>query len=290
MKKQMAALLTGSILALSISAGGVQAKTYGYDLGEGSTILFSVEDGTSEQENLTAEEQKKLADWHREDMRRQLAYLEKYGIAYDEENDRILYNGQPVRWLIDEQIDNTCMAVKGPEGEIDVYTVRADNYELTGVRVATEEEYNQRTQRDKAAEENVRYAYAIEGDSLADYAIEEDSLDDGTACVDSKETLAVTEKENSFEAEYDGWKEWEEKRREYEAAGISYDDKNNCWIWNGKQICWLVDENGGMTTNSSPEAKAGKVYLVVKRNDDGSIREVKQVTVEDAMREQMRER
>ena len=39
-----------------------------------------------------------------------------------------------------------------PEGEIDVYTVREDDYRLTGVRIATQEEYNQRTKEMEALE------------------------------------------------------------------------------------------------------------------------------------------
>ena len=39
-----------------------------------------------------------------------------------------------------------------PDGEIDVYTVREDDYRLTGVRIATQEEYNQRTKEMEALE------------------------------------------------------------------------------------------------------------------------------------------
>ena len=38
--------------------------------------------------------------------------------------------------LIDRQIGDTYKSIQMPEGEIDVYTVREDDYRLTGVRIA----------------------------------------------------------------------------------------------------------------------------------------------------------
>lgn len=84
-------------------------------------------------------------------------------------------------------------------------------------------------------------------------------------------------------------KEREEQERqiqEYEEAGIGYDEKEG-WLWEEKPIYYLFDESGSMCMNGSEEAKKNKIYVVVKRNDDGTIKEAKQVTVEDAIREQI---
>lgn len=263
MKKKTVIFLMGAALALGGTfSTGVSAMTYGYDLGDGSVIYtFVGDDGWTDteyrsEEALTDEERGKLSDWHKEEMRKELAYLEKYGVSYDAEKDQIYYQGKTVRWIIDEQIDDTYTAVKMPDGEIDLYTVRKENYELTGVRVASREEYDERTKEDEMA------------------------------FCDAYPELAVTECTYACEA-YDDLGEWEKKRQEYEEAGIGYDEKDGAWLWNGKMICWLVDENGSMSTNGSQQAKEAKIYVIVKRNADGSIQEVKQVTIEEVMKEQI---
>ncbi len=57
--------------------------------------------------------------------------------------------------LSDRHLD-TCTAIQMPEGEIDVYTVRGDNYRLTGVRIASQEEYGRPTRQMEAMEAAAR--------------------------------------------------------------------------------------------------------------------------------------
>lgn len=140
MKRKIAALLMGTTLSVAVCGYSVQAMTYGYDMGG---KVFISEDSSSS--NLTEEEKEKLSDWHKEEMRNELAYLECYGVTYDADSDTLYYQGKTVRWLIDRQLEDTYKSIQMPEGEIDVYTVREDDYRLTGVRIATQEEYDQRT-------------------------------------------------------------------------------------------------------------------------------------------------
>lgn len=79
-------------------------------------------------------------------------------------------------------------------------------------------------------------------------------------------------------------RESELKAGEYEENGISR-DKNGGWLWKGREVFLLIDEDGSLCQNGSDEARDNKIYLVVKRNKDGSIKEVKQVTVEETMAE-----
>ena len=137
MKRKIAALLMGTTLSVAVCGYSVQAMTYGYDMGG---KVFISEDSSSS--NLTEEEKEKLSDWHKEEMRNELAHLECYGVTYDADSDTLYYQGKTVRWLIDRQIGDTYKSIQMPEGEIDVYTVREDDYRLTGVRIATQEEYD----------------------------------------------------------------------------------------------------------------------------------------------------
>ena len=45
----------------------------------------------------TEEEKEKLSDWHKEEMRNELAYLECYGVTYDADSDTLYYQGKTVR-------------------------------------------------------------------------------------------------------------------------------------------------------------------------------------------------
>ena len=78
-----------------------------------------------------------------------------------------------------------------------------------------------------------------------------------------------------------GWLEDNRRREEYRAAGIDCDDRNGAWTWNGKAVYWLVDEDGSMYQNGS--AAEDKIYVLVKRDTDGTILEAKQITVEEVI-------
>lgn len=325
MKKRIITGLLGGTFVLALTAGTVRAKTYGYDLGTeyGGAILYITEDSVSdlcepgtegiitetgneeELRELSEEERKKLEDWHREQMREQVAYLESYGVTYDADTDRILYQGKTVRWLIDRQIDNTYMALQMPEGEIDLYTERSEDFRLTGVRIASQEEYDERTEEERKPVRPEQAAEVIK-DSLAEDAWSGSKAEETTVAEDVlEEAISPGQSENepvdfAYEATAEATaamesgtlteeerEEQERRMREYEQAGILYDEKTGCFLWNHKPIHYLIDENGGISTNGSEEAIKNKIYVIVKRNDDGTIKEAKQVTVEEAVSEQI---
>lgn len=330
MRKKVAALLLGGAFLLAVS-GNVQAMTGCVDLGstgeeQGSVIWYFTGDrgytidsetesivgdeaepqmqyeydsGTmieygdfSEIKGLSEEEKKKLENWHREEMREQIAYLEVYGVTYDGEADKIMYRGKTVRWLIDRQIDNTCMAIQMPEGEIDLYTVRSEDFKLTGVRIATKEEYEERTEKEMqsgkllaVAEDSGQYREsscvetAVVQDAEEDVQVQSaDGLTEGICEATAAEARPETKEERE---------EWERKVREYENAGIGYDKKSGCWLWQKQPIYFLADENGSLYQNGSDEALRNRIYVIVKRNSDGSIKETKQATMEEVVEKKM---
>ena len=256
---------------------------------------------------LTEEEKKKLSDWHKEEMRNELAYLECYGVTYDADSDTLYYQGKTVRWLIDRQLEDTYKSIQMPEGEIDVYTVREDDYRLTGVRIATQEEYDQRTKEMEALEaaagkESSYVQEAVDtetGSSIHMFAYDEETVteaNDGSAT----ETAVVTEDVVSNYAEQKDTVEnavetaegtcvvgdnlnSEIKIQEYKQNGIDLDSATGSWMWHGKEVHLLMDEDGSFYQNGSKEAKDNKIYLIVKREDDGRIKTVRQITMEEVM-------
>ncbi len=369
MKRKAAVLLLTGAVAAMMAGTGVQAETYGYSWeGENGPVSYFVTGKQGEVEirtemeseigsqmeaesepessvdSLTEQEQEL---WHRTQMQESLAYLNEYGVTYDKEQDVIWYRGKTVRWLIDQQIDGGCYAYEMPEGEIDVYTVRDETFQLTGVREASKEEYDEKTRQDAQAEalskDGVRITlveelnavevpgsgdgsivYSIEGD-VAAQADEVILSDDSIQCTtdiaenvevevgkvaDTAEDVLSTEmsmeavKANGTAVEVDVaqgimleataaesavtegqiLEETKKRREDYQAAGIGCDD-NGGWTWNGKKVFWLVDEDGSVYQNG--EARDGKIYILVKRDADGSITEAKQITAEEVMKERI---
>ena len=299
MKRKIAALLMGTTLSVAVCGYSVQAMTYGYDMGG---KVFISEDSSSS--NLTEEEKEKLSDWHKEEMRNELAYLECYGVTYDADSDTLYYQGKTVRWLIDRQLEDTYKSIQMPEGEIDVYTVREDDYRLTGVRIATQEEYDQRTKEMEAAagKESSYVQEAVDtetGSSIHMFAYDEETVteaNDGSAT----ETAVVTEDVVSNYAEQKDTVEnavetaegtcvvgdnlnSEVKIQEQKQNGIDLDSATGSWMWHGKEVHLLMDEDGSFYQNGSKEAKDNKIYLIVKREDDGRIKTVRQITMEEVM-------
>lgn len=318
MKKKAVVLLLGGTMALMAAGSAAQAQTYGYswagddgeiryyerkengkaqESSEGSAEVSSEASGG---EGTDTETQKKYSDYHKAAMQEELSYLEKYGVAYDAEKDLILYEGKKVRWLIDNQIGDLYRAFEMPDGEIDLYTVRGSDYQVTGVRVATQEEYDERTrmdeeiQKDKMNEVSVILVSPseelfsgsvlhemVEEDGTVSYRISEDAASDesiDSVCESGTAIANLTDEE---------LKEHQEKVKEYGTVGIENEEGTGSWLWNGKPVYWLIDDDGSMYQNGSEEAKEQKIYLIVKRDAEGNIQKVRQVTIEDLAAELM---
>lgn len=176
--------------------------------------LLTMQDKADEV-TLSPEEQKDMANWYKQQVWESIARLEPYGVSYDEEQNLLFYQGKKVRLLIDEQIKDTYETLQMSDGEIDLYTVRAEDFRLTGVRVATREEYDANTKEMEEVKEDVMQ---IEIDEPAEV----------------EQTYAV--------GEYHAEESEQKKISEYKKAGIEPDSQGG-WLWNGKKVDWLIDEN-----------------------------------------------
>lgn len=338
-RKTVLALLAGVLTSVTVAGGTlggvVYAQTWGsswegkngviyrYVTEAGNSAAVSdeadaVEAQAEEAPVLSEEEQKRLEQWGRVELQESLAYLKEYGVTYDTEQDTIWYQGKKVRWLIDNQIDQSCVAYQMSEGETDVYTVRNADYVLTGVREATKEEFDQKTEQEKLAEkslaqdgvliqgfsgyvegasdETVTYTYQVDDGVVMSFA-QAQELPENEIMITAKASDAIGQETeisitadveeqgaaHTMEAEAIGsdfYPEEKKRQEEYKAVGIEYDD-NGAWLWNGKRIYWLVDENGSMYQNGS--ASKDKIYVLVKRDEDGKILEAKQISVEEVI-------
>ena len=263
----------------------------------------------------TEREQKDLENWQKAQLREEIAPLKEYGVTFDEEQECLLYQGQKIRLLIDEQIEDTYSTIQMPDGEIDLYTVRSEDYSLAGVRIASQEEYDRHTKSLQESscmfsaafgEDEGEAAYTWENPwSLETGVVFEDTVtiaenesrttadvgirveDDAAAAASdvSEDTVSsISQETTASGSAYDAPSEEEKKRiSEYAAVGIERNSHGG-WLYQGKEIDWLVDENGGIYMTNENKDKKDRLYVVVKRNEDGSVREAEKVTMEDAIR------
>lgn len=100
---------------------------------------------------------------------------------------------------------------------------------------------------------------------------------EGEGYVVSVEAAASTEMGMS-QKEYQEYLEAEQKQQtEYEDAGIGMDEDGS-WTFEGEKVYFLLDDAGGMYQNGSEEAKKGKIYLYVSRDEEGKIQKVEKIS------------
>ena len=138
----------------------------------------------------------------------------------------------------------------------------------------TEEEYDQRTKEMEANDGSATETAVVTEDMVSNYAEQKDTVEN--AVETAEDTCVVGDNLNS-----------EIKIQEYKQNGIDLDSATGSWMWHGKEVHLLMDEDGSYYQNGSKEAKDNKIYLIVKREDDGRIKTVKQITMEEVMAERI---
>ena len=276
MKKRWMVLMTGMLMT-TVCAGAVHAKTWAIDSGDGTETkiitITEAKDGSVEESYSEQTASKDAINWHKQSIKEEIAPLEAYGVSYDAEKDVLYYQGQTVRLLIDEQIGDTWETLQMSEGEIDLYTVRAEDFHLTGVRVATQEEYDANSKEIVTVNERSMVYYIAEDSAVT---VTEGEADNAVEIVDA----VVLESTTTCESDYIVTDN--PLAKEYEEAGIISDDQGG-WLWKGEKIDWLIDENGGIHMNNTEKDKKDRRYVLVLRDDEGSIEGVKEVSIEEAV-------
>ena len=138
----------------------------------------------------------------------------------------------------------------------------------------TEEEYDQRTKEMEANDGSATETAVVTEDMVSNYAEQKDTVENAVETAEG--TCAVGDDHDS-----------EIKIQEYKQNGIDQNPTTGIWMWHGKEVHLLMDEDGSYYQNGSKEAKDNKIYLIVKREDDGRIKTVKQITMEEVMAERI---
>lgn len=172
----------------------------------------------------------------REEIAQLFQAYQPYGLVYNEEKNRLYYNGELVRYF--EDIISAEHYIKWPNrnGEVDVYAERNDSGEISGVNSFTHEEFTERTSSMKES------TYGLE------------VMINKGGYTDNVEEMV---KERIAE-EYEIYKQY----------GLIYDIKSDRLYYNGELVGYFEDKPIGHFFGPF-EDSAIKVYAV--RDNQGNI-------------------
>lgn len=307
------------ILAMAAAAGlGIA----GYAMNtQAMTTARESEDGTVEYRVFTGNAAESYEEWEstdqvsakddenfrKQEIKDNLAFLKEYGVTYDVEKDAIYYGKDKVRWLIDgKPLGNCTDSYYTQGGTIDVYTVRDKDGAITGVRKATEEEFNQRDEQKltgvitgtfKTAEED--YAENAEdftglvignaSETVVESSIDSEASGDQKSSANQESSAnqgSSAAQESSADTESESLAEYrikiKNREEEYAKVGIGQDE-DGCWTWKGKKVYLLLDDDGGMAVFGNERAKKDRIYLYISRDEDGNIVKVEAVSAAELL-------
>lgn len=115
------------------------------------------------------------------------------------------------------------------------------------------------------------------------YTVQE--IDEQDASVNSADVIYQIDQEQATAetvAMGNDQEEDKKKEKEYEEAGLVLSEDGH-WTWEGEMIYILLDEDGSMTQYGDV-GKEG-IYLLISRNEDGSIRSVESLSGKDLLKE-----
>lgn len=175
-------------------------------------------------------------------LKEELAYLETYGVIYDVEADETRYHGKKVRCIVDcEELFGTETCTYMSEGTVDIYTVRKENGALTGVREASQEEFDEKTKELALMEEGSGQYVTMTSEDAFDSSVVWDS--DAAYFVEGKEDEysvsagdIVTEAEAGYSVALEGAVPKVEAGYSVSLEGVaSEDDASVTWKWEGEE-------------------------------------------------------
>lgn len=170
--------------------------------------LVSATEAYESDEEIFLKEQNKAEEIRQAEIAEQYSIYEPYGMTYNKEKDRFLYNGEVVRYFKDQISTENTNSFFFDDGVVDVEPIRNTNGTLTGLKQSLNADFKAQTEKQEKIKAEFE-ASDIIGDS--------GSFEEG-------------------ELNYH-----DESLDDYTAFGISYDKTIDKWMYDGKVIHILYD-------------------------------------------------
>lgn len=169
-------------------------------------------------EIISQKEQVKVEETRRNKITEQYSMYGPYGMTYDKEKDRFFYNGQIVRYFKDQESVENTNAFFFDDGVVDVEAIRNASGTLTGLKQSSDADFKAKTEKQEELKAEFEMVGIVENNStfqLGNPNYRDDSLDD------------------------------------YTAFGVFYDEAAGKWMYDGKVIHILYDEDHSTYCDSS---------------------------------------
>ena len=254
-RKMMILTLTAALWASAALGGCTAAQSPGRQAAasapveqaarSGGAPAAAAADAWESGEEISTAEQARAEQTRRDEVAAQYAPYAPYGLTYDREKDSFFYNGRMVRYFNDPVNEEHANSFFFEDGVVDVEGVRNADGALTGLRQASDADFDARTQALEAREAAFDAAGAAAGSGSLELG-DPDSRDDSLAA--------------------------------YTAFGVSYDPTAQRWMYGGKSIHILYD--AGRCTYWDASAEDG-VCLRVIRGQNGSIERLAEAAAQE---------
>lgn len=215
------------------------------DSGSLSTSSDSQAEASESNKILSVEDQEKAEEERQDEIAKQYSIYEPYGMTYDKKKDRFLYNGQMVRYFKDQISEENTNAFFFDDGVVDVEPIRSVNGDLIGLKQSSDSDFKTRSKK----QEEIKVEF---------------------------ETVDISGENAGFEGGDPEWRD--DSLDDYVDFGISYDEANNNWKYNGKPIHILYDADHNTYCNNSID---DGISIRVIRDKHGNIVELKEADAKE---------
>lgn len=164
----------------------------------------------------------------REEIAEQYSIYNEFGLSYDKDKDRFLYDGNIVRYFNDTISEDSTNAFFYEDGTVDLKPIRNSSGKLTGLEIASDKEFAERTKKNDELKSQIQDSGIGEAGSFE--LGEPDTSDDSLA----------------------GYSEY----------GVSYNAETKRFMFDGKDIYFFYDSDGATYVNY--DVKNGVSVKVVR--------------------------
>ncbi|WP_097015818.1 M56 family metallopeptidase [Anaerocolumna aminovalerica] len=242
---------------------------------------------------LSDREKAKQEQERKEEKAKRYSIYTKFGLNYNQENDRFYYNDQLVRFFADKLDDkDSYNSFSYTEGDVDLRGVRNEKYELIALEPVSQKEYDQRTAKIQAFSESLSEIQesAIQESEMQENVGNESINTNSTAIEtgDSNKNIngVIQEKADSNGLTGNGSDAVEagdpnyvdHSLNAYTKYGISYDRDAEVWMYQDKPIHCLYDNGYTTFIDNSKVALKDGLSLKVIRNSNAGIEQLAEMT------------
>lgn len=214
--KNLLALALGGVLLVGCLAGcSTAAASQGSGTSPISTTSSQISSASSPPLSATAEDGETVTNVSYEE---QFKPYEQFGLTYDASKNELQYNGKVVRWFEDYYtVEDGIQAGQdffNENGEVDVYAVR---------------DFSSIVRSDDGSFDPSGKLIGVKEFSAEEFAVRDiEAIKKPTFPVSIAGNLPIA-------------KELEDRAKEYEAFGVTYDAKNDQWYFNGEKVRFFQD-------------------------------------------------